>query len=135
MTIIILIAIYCNSIVSSINRNTIDGIFDQSTNQYILQYIAIYCTMYCNTIYCSLSLFHIDISRINATGVPPYVNLANRFWSLEKTVGSLSSDMKEMNATLPDSLCQKMLDNFTVNGAVPVTSTYLDSLRDNFSRN
>ena len=38
--------------------------------------------------------------------------------------------MKEMNTTLPDSLSQKMLDNFTVNGAVPVTSTHLDSLCD-----
>ena len=33
-------------------------------------------------------VFHNDVSRMNATGVPPYVNLANRFSSLEKLLGA-----------------------------------------------
>ena len=75
-------------------------------------------------------VFRNDVSRMNATGVPPNVILANRMSSLEANVGNLSRDMRGMQTTLPEALCTRMLDKFTVNGAVPITSTDIDSLRE-----
>ncbi|OQR83796.1 hypothetical protein ACHHYP_14294 [Achlya hypogyna] len=76
-----------------------------------------------------------DVTGLVATGVPPTVELARRLGLVEKAMTNLEArvtkDVADLRSTmlnqLPKLLCDAVLSNFDVNGAVPLTREYLDT--------
>jgi hypothetical protein len=61
------------------------------------------------------------ISKMTATGVPPHLVLANSIVDLQKDLAVLKVDIVSKLEQLPEALKQSMLENFQIEGTVPIT--------------
>ena len=61
------------------------------------------------------------ISKMTATGVPPHLVLANSIVDLQKDLAVLKDDIVSKLEQLPEALKQSMLENFQIEGTVPIT--------------
>jgi hypothetical protein len=61
------------------------------------------------------------ISRMSATGVPPHLVLANRIVDMQKGMDLIREEVITKLDGLPEALKQSMLQNFNINGTVPIT--------------
>ena len=72
---------------------------------------------------------------MTATGIPPHILLANE-------IAKIRGDMEEQKITiiekleeLPKKIKDMMLENFQVNGTIPITQEQVTNLFNQFSRN
>jgi hypothetical protein len=81
------------------------------------------------------------ISKLFATGVPPHLVLANRFVDLESHVGSMdisltnridrmNVEMRTVLGGLPEELKKNMLQNFRVDGVMPITEVQISNMME-----
>jgi hypothetical protein len=63
------------------------------------------------------------ISRMFAAGIPPHILLANQIIALENSVHNLKVNIINRLEKLPDDLKTVLLENFQINGALPITHT------------
>jgi len=63
------------------------------------------------------------VSLLNATGIPPHILLANEIAKVDRKVESMRMDLIARLDALPEELKASMLENFQVNGVVPITHT------------
>lgn len=74
------------------------------------------------------------VSNIKASGVPPVVALTMKIMSLRAATDQLMSQVTENHSTvlreMPASISTHILNNFQVNGAVPITNQQLQDFRD-----
>jgi hypothetical protein len=61
------------------------------------------------------------ISKMTATGVPPHLVLANSIVHLEEDIGVMREVIITKLEQLPEALKQSMLENFQIEGTVPIT--------------
>jgi hypothetical protein len=61
------------------------------------------------------------ISKMTATGVPPHLVLANSIVHLEEDIGVMREVIITKLEQLPEALKQSMLENFQIDGTVPIT--------------
>jgi hypothetical protein len=61
------------------------------------------------------------ISKLTATGVPPHLVLASSIIGIQKDMETMKEDIISKLDQLPEALKYAMLDNFTVQGTVPIT--------------
>ena len=61
------------------------------------------------------------ISKMFATGVPPHLVLANRMADMQKGMDSIRLEVISKLEALPEALKQSMLQNFQIDGTVPIT--------------
>jgi hypothetical protein len=61
------------------------------------------------------------VTKLCATGVPEYVQLSHDIYSVRNRVAELEVNLGGKIDELPEKLKSTMLDNFQVNGAVPIT--------------
>lgn len=60
-------------------------------------------------------------SRMFATGVPPHLVLANSIVGLQRELDVLRTEVITKLENLPEALKQRMLQNFNVEGTIPIT--------------
>ena len=60
-------------------------------------------------------------SRMFATGVPPHLVLANSIVGIHRELDVLRTDVITKLDNLPEALKQCMLQNFVVDGTIPIT--------------
>lgn len=60
-------------------------------------------------------------SGMFATGVPPHLVIANSVVGVQKELDELRIEVVSKLDSLPEALKQSMLQNFTVDGTVPIT--------------
>ena len=60
-------------------------------------------------------------SKLTATGVPPHLILANSIVDLRHDIGTMKEEIIEKLEQLPDALKHSMLENFQIEGTVPIT--------------
>ena len=81
------------------------------------------------------------ISKLFATGVPPHLVLANRFVELERRVGCMDVnlttridvmkvEMKTVLEGLPEAVKNNMLQNFRVDGVIPITQLQIADMME-----
>lgn len=58
---------------------------------------------------------------MSATGVPPHLVLANRIVDMQKGMDLIREEVITKLDGLPEALKQSMLQNFNINGTVPIT--------------
>jgi hypothetical protein len=56
-----------------------------------------------------------------ATGLPPYLVLANRMVDMQKGMASIRLEVMSKLEALPEALKQSMLQNYQIDGTVPIT--------------
>lgn len=61
------------------------------------------------------------ISKMYATGVPPHLVLANRIVDMQRGMDSIREVVISKLDALPEALKQSMLQNFQIDGTVPIT--------------
>ena len=61
------------------------------------------------------------VSKMSATGIPPHLVIANRIVDLQKDMDSMKDQIINKLAQLPEALKQAMLENFQIDGTVPIT--------------
>ena len=61
------------------------------------------------------------VSKMSATGIPPHLVIANRIVDLQKDMDSMKYQIINKLAQLPEALKQAMLENFQIDGTVPIT--------------
>jgi hypothetical protein len=61
------------------------------------------------------------ISTMTATGVPPHLVLANSVAKLQREMVCMKEDIIDKLEHLPEALKQSMLENFQIEGTVPIT--------------
>ena len=62
-----------------------------------------------------------SVSLLTATGIPPHILLANKIAKLDDKVDSLRLDLMTRLDSLPKELISTMLENFQINGVLPIT--------------
>jgi hypothetical protein len=68
------------------------------------------------------------ISKLSATGIPPHILLANEIVQLKGDMNVLRSELMSKFESLPEDLKRSMLDNFQVNGTVPITHSQIAAM-------
>jgi hypothetical protein len=58
---------------------------------------------------------------MTATGVPPHLVLANQIVDMQKGMDVIRGEVISKLDGLPEALKQSMLQNFNINGTVPIT--------------
>lgn len=58
---------------------------------------------------------------MTATGVPPHLVLANQIVDMQKGMDVIRAEVISKLDGLPEALKQNMLQNFNINGTVPIT--------------
>lgn len=71
------------------------------------------------------------ISKLSATGVPPYHILANEISHLSNRISSLEANVVEQFEQLPDRLKLSLLENFQIDGTVPITHAQISEMISN----
>ena len=61
------------------------------------------------------------ISKLTATGVPPHLILANSIVDLKLDIGIMREEIISKLEQLPEALKHSMLENFQIEGTVPIT--------------
>lgn len=61
------------------------------------------------------------VSKMTATGIPPHLVIANRIVDLQKDMESMKDQIIGKLEQLPEALKQSMLENFQIDGTVPIT--------------
>ena len=61
------------------------------------------------------------ISKLTATGVPPHLILANSMVDLRHDIGVMREEIISKLEQLPEALKHSMLENFQIEGTVPIT--------------
>jgi hypothetical protein len=61
------------------------------------------------------------ISTMTATGVPPHLVLANSVAKLQRKMVCMKEDIIDKLEHLPEALKQSMLEDFQIEGTVPIT--------------
>ena len=61
------------------------------------------------------------VSTMTATGVPPHLVLANQIVDMQKGMDVIRGEVISKLDGLPEALKQSMLQNFNINGTVPIT--------------
>ena len=61
------------------------------------------------------------VSKMTATGIPPHLVIANRIVDLQKDMESMKDQIISKLEQLPAALKQSMLENFQIDGTVPIT--------------
>ena len=67
------------------------------------------------------------ISKLVAMSVPPHLVLANRTVTIENQIDVLSMDIETLITELPQELKNSMLQNFHVEGVLPIYDTAADN--------
>ncbi len=62
-----------------------------------------------------------ESSNLIATGIPPHILLANEIKSINFQLTSKQDKILEKLDLLPESIKSTILDNFSVDGAIPIT--------------
>ena len=77
-----------------------------------------------------------EVSGLSATGVPPHIvlacDLADFRQEFRQKVGSMEENIGTAIDNLPEKLKQTILDNFQVDGAIPITSSQIHDMLNNF---
>ena len=77
-----------------------------------------------------------EVSGLSATGVPPHIvlacDLADFRQEFRQKVGSMEENIGTAIDNLPEKLKQTILDNFQVDGAIPITSSQIHDMFNNF---
>ena len=60
-------------------------------------------------------------SKLTATGVPPHLDLANSIVDLRHDICVIKEEIIAKLEQLPDALKSSMLENFQIEGTVPIT--------------
>ncbi len=76
--------------------------------------------------------FKNEVSNLQATGIPPYVMLANRMYFLEKEMAAMKRVYAEGVEAIPDEVCKKLLKNFNIEGVQQVTIEQLQMMFNQF---
>ena len=61
------------------------------------------------------------VSKMTATGVPPHLVLAHSIVGLQEDIGLIKESIVAKLEQLPEALKQTMLQNFQIEGTVPIT--------------
>lgn len=73
-------------------------------------------------------------TNLEATGIPPHIVVANQIEELEAKIDEAHSSIKTTLGELPSSLKSALLENFAVQGVVPMTPSQLEGiLREMFA--
>ena len=67
------------------------------------------------------------LSRLIATGIPPHIVLANEIAQLRIDMESKHALVVARIEALPENLKQSLLDNFRVDGVVPITASQIEA--------
>ena len=73
-------------------------------------------------------------SLLTATGIPPHILLANELAKVERKLEALRLDLMERLNQLPDEIKTVMLQNFQVNGALPITHSQVVTMISNLEQ-
>ena len=68
------------------------------------------------------------ITKLCATGVPEYVQLSSDIELLKNRITSFKESMTIKIDNVPEKLKDIMLDNFQVNGAIPITASQVQDM-------
>jgi hypothetical protein len=73
-----------------------------------------------------------EVSGLSATGVPPHILLANEISNLRQEITQKVSTMEENLGgaidQLPERVKQAVLDNFQVDGSIPITHGQINDM-------
>jgi hypothetical protein len=75
------------------------------------------------------------VSKMMATGVPATVMLANEIVGLKQEISYLKVAIMQRLDELPDRLKEQMLENFAINGAIPITRDQVSELLSGLQAN
>jgi hypothetical protein len=73
-------------------------------------------------------------SKMCATGVPPHLVIANSIMGIQKELDEMRIDVIEKMEKLPEALKQCMLQNFQVDGIVPITHVQVVDMMTDLKR-
>jgi hypothetical protein len=62
-----------------------------------------------------------SVSMLTATGIPPHILLANEIAKVDQKIDDMKVALMSKLEALPDELKNTMLENFQINGVVPIT--------------
>jgi len=74
------------------------------------------------------------ISLLTATGIPPHILLANEIAKVESKLESMKIDLMTRLDALPEELKTIMLENFQINGVLPITHGQVVSMISNLEQ-
>ncbi len=69
-----------------------------------------------------------DVSNLTATGIPPHVLLANEMVKTRRDLNDFKTIVIERFERIPEEVKQVMLDNFRIDGIVPLTPSQIHSM-------
>ena len=76
-----------------------------------------------------------DVTGLCATGIPPHVVLQNGFKAMEVALNTKIDNMEKKIDEIPEKVKQSILDNFQVNGTVPITHSQIVDMFNTFQQN
>ena len=68
------------------------------------------------------------VTRMRATGIPPHILLANEFVALRGEVRNMKDELIQKLEEVPEHVKLTMLENFRVDGTVPITMPQVQSM-------
>lgn len=68
------------------------------------------------------------VTHMTATGIPPHILLANELVALRGDISVLRSVLMEKLAEVPDRVKECLLENFRVDGTVPITASQVQTM-------
>ena len=68
------------------------------------------------------------ISKMVASGIPPHILLANEIVKLKEEIAYLKFELLKRLETLPEEIKKSMLENFKIDGTVPITHSQVESM-------
>jgi hypothetical protein len=68
------------------------------------------------------------VSKMTATGVPPHLVLANSIVQLQQDMRVMREGIIAKLEQLPEALKQSMLENFQIEGTVPITRHEMEEM-------
>ena len=71
------------------------------------------------------------ITRMTATGIPPHILLANEIVSLRSEVAGMKEALIQKLNNLPDQVKATMLENFCIDGTLPITLAQVEDMMQN----
>jgi hypothetical protein len=73
-------------------------------------------------------------TNMRATGLPPYMLMAQEIVSLKDTVGSLQNKLQQSLSQLPTEVTNSILNKCQINGAIPIVASDFKAFEDRFEQ-
>jgi hypothetical protein len=76
-----------------------------------------------------------EVSGLEASGVPPHIVIANQLMKVEARLKAVEEDLLKRIEELPEALKRSIMENFVVNGTVPITRHDVEAIVNHIVNN